>query len=140
MSKSETRLFPGAYDIVFRTVCDAALAEAMTVKLADPGAGLIRLSTGMSLATWGENLDVNLRPAASGVEVTVHSALKVGLVDWGRNRENIEKLFRRVAGLLAAATSAWHPDPTARHEFRWWDGSRWTENVRDGGRPGIDAV
>jgi Protein of unknown function (DUF2510) len=38
--------------------------------------------------------------------VTIHSALKIGLV----------------------------------HELRWWDGSRWTENVSDGGRTGVDAL
>ncbi len=21
----------------------------------------------------------------------------------------------------------WHPDPSGQYEFRWWDGSRWTE-------------
>jgi hypothetical protein len=140
MSKSETRVVPGTYDNVFRAVCDAARAEAMTLKSAEPGTGLIRLSSLASMATWGENLDVNLRPAASGVEVTIHSSLKFGLVDWGRNRENIEKLFRRVAGLLTATSGAWLPDPSTRHELRWWDGSRWTENVSDSGRPGVDAL
>jgi hypothetical protein len=26
----------------------------------------------------------------------------------------------------------WHPDPMSRHEARWWDGTEWTEKVRDG--------
>lgn len=34
--------------------------------------------------------------------------------------------------------AAWHTDPFGRHENRWWDGTRWTEKVRDGGRAGID--
>ena len=21
----------------------------------------------------------------------------------------------------------WHPDPTGRHEYRWWDGQQWTD-------------
>ena len=29
--------------------------------------------------------------------------------------------------------AAWHPDPTGRHELRYWDGSQWTEHVSDGG-------
>jgi hypothetical protein len=33
---------------------------------------------------------------------------------------------------------SWHPDPSGRHEFRFWDGTRWTEHVTDGGRPSID--
>jgi len=39
MSKSETRVVSGTYDNVFRAVCDAARAEAMTVTSADPAAG-----------------------------------------------------------------------------------------------------
>jgi hypothetical protein len=27
----------------------------------------------------------------------------------------------------------WWPDPTGQHEMRWWDGTRWTEDVMDGG-------
>jgi hypothetical protein len=53
----------------------------------------------VSLVTWGEDLDVHLRPAPAGaVEVTIGSSLKFGLVDWGKNRENVGKLFHRVAG------------------------------------------
>ena len=27
----------------------------------------------------------------------------------------------------------WHPDPTGRHEYRWWDGQQWTDQVADYG-------
>lgn len=29
--------------------------------------------------------------------------------------------------------AAWHPDPTGRHELRYWDGSQWTDHVSDQG-------
>lgn len=29
--------------------------------------------------------------------------------------------------------AAWHPDPTGRHELRYWDGTQWTEHVSDQG-------
>ena len=32
----------------------------------------------------------------------------------------------------------WIPDPTRRHELRWWNGTRWTEHVNDGGRVDVD--
>ena len=32
----------------------------------------------------------------------------------------------------------WYPDPMGRHEFRWWDGHAWTENVASHGRQSID--
>ena len=34
----------------------------------------------------------------------------------------------------------WYPDPTGRHELRYWDGARWSEHVSDQGITGTDAV
>ena len=34
--------------------------------------------------------------------------------------------------------AGWYPDPSGRHEHRYWDGSRWTEHVASHGRPGTD--
>lgn len=136
-SKSETRLVPGDYDSVFRAVCQSATSSGMTVTVADPAAGVIQMSTSMGMATWGENLDARLRPLPPGVEVTLSSALKFGLVDWGKNRQNIETLF----GLIARPpTGAWHSDPSGRHELRWWDGIRWTDTVSDRGQVSADAL
>jgi hypothetical protein len=37
------------------------------------------------------------------------------------------------------ADASWQPDPTGRHQYRYWDGSRWTEHVADAGVTAIDA-
>src|SRR5680860_194555 len=34
----------------------------------------------------------------------------------------------------------WHPDPTGRHEHRYWDGAAWTDHVSDQGVTGTDPV
>ncbi len=39
-----------------------------------------------------------------------------------------------------SAPAAWHPDPTRRYEFRWWDGSRWTHRVATEGRTMTDPL
>ncbi len=31
------------------------------------------------------------------------------------------------------ADASWHPDPTGRHEMRYWDGQQWSESVSDAG-------
>jgi uncharacterized protein YxjI len=36
--------------------------------------------------------------------------------------------------------ASWHPDPTGRHELRYWDGSAWTNHVSDQGATGTDPV
>ena len=34
----------------------------------------------------------------------------------------------------------WYPDPGGKHEHRYWDGSQWTDNVADHGRPAVDPL
>jgi uncharacterized protein YxjI len=33
----------------------------------------------------------------------------------------------------------WYPDPSGRHEHRYWDGTRWTEHVSSHGRQSVDT-
>ena len=35
---------------------------------------------------------------------------------------------------------AWESDPTTRHEYRWWDGEKWTEHVADDGVQSSDPL
>ena len=35
--------------------------------------------------------------------------------------------------------AAWYPDPTGRHQHRYWDGERWTTNVADDGVTAFDG-
>ena len=41
-------------------------------------------------------------------------------------------------GSLPAAD--WYPDPRGRHEFRYWDGTAWMQDVADGGQMSVDPV
>lgn len=36
--------------------------------------------------------------------------------------------------------AAWHPDPLGRHQYRYWDGERWSEHVADDGRTSFDPL
>ena len=36
--------------------------------------------------------------------------------------------------------SGWYPDPSGRHEYRYWHDGRWTDQVSDGGRRSSEAV
>lgn len=39
-----------------------------------------------------------------------------------------------------AVTAAWRADPTGRAQFRYWDGSGWTEQVSTNGERGYDPI
>lgn len=41
---------------------------------------------------------------------------------------------------MSSAPANWYPDPTRRHEYRYYDGSAWTEHVSDGGITGVDPL
>ena len=41
---------------------------------------------------------------------------------------------------MTETPAAWHPDPMARHQLRYWDGKVWTDHVSDNGVQGTDPV
>ena len=41
---------------------------------------------------------------------------------------------------MATLAARWMNDPTGRHQYRYWDGGNWTENVYDAGVESRDAV
>ncbi len=36
--------------------------------------------------------------------------------------------------------AGWFPDPAGRHQYRYWNGTAWTDNVADNGVPGTDPL
>lgn len=138
---SRAHLFTADYPRVFAAVCEAAVAERMTITAADPNLGIVVANTGVSFSTWGENLRVQVfQPEPGQTTVTISSGLKFGLVDWGKNAKNLDRFFARINSLVTSAPPAWLADPTGRHPWRWWDGQAWTDQVSDGGQPGVDPI
>src|SRR5687768_16660972 len=41
---------------------------------------------------------------------------------------------------MNAPVPGWQPDPTGRHDYRYWDGSRWTDDVSDAGATPVDPI
>ena len=144
-SSDGTAEFEGDYPTVFAAACSAATAEKMRVTYADDRTGLITVSAEMSAFSWGENAEIRVWQVRPGVQgVGVRSALKFGLVDWGRNKKNVERLFARIQQVLTESPpptpAGWHRDPTGRHESRYWDGAAWTDHVADAGVSGRDRI
>jgi hypothetical protein len=42
--------------------------------------------------------------------------------------------------VVASPVAGWYPDPSTRHELRYWDGRGWSEHVMDGGSRTVDPV
>jgi len=41
--------------------------------------------------------------------------------------------YQQQAQAVGAGGGGWQPDPTGRHQYRWWDGTSWGAHVSDGG-------
>jgi hypothetical protein len=41
---------------------------------------------------------------------------------------------------VPAPPAGWRTDPTGRHQFRYWDGARWTDTAADGGVRTSDPI
>jgi hypothetical protein len=41
---------------------------------------------------------------------------------------------------MSTSPAGWQPDPRGRHEYRYWDGSKWTDHVSDKGVVSSDPV
>ena len=56
---------------------------------------------GVSFWSWGENINIAMTVTPSGsTAVTIYSASSYALVDWGKNRKNVEKILAAVNARL----------------------------------------
>jgi len=46
----------------------------------------------------------------------------------------------RLGGSVGKPAGRWAPDPTSRHEYRYFDGSAWTDLIADAGVEGVDPL
>lgn len=83
----------------------------------------------------------------TGGTATLRSPVGLARAYRPRQRDSlpgVERVARSAATATGSTTmsvpSGWKADPTGRHEFRYWDGEHWTENVADAGLQERDAV
>lgn len=65
------------------------------IKALDPTSRTIALETGISWRSWGENLLITVRPIADNKsELFISSTSKLGLIDWGKNQDNLNNVLK----------------------------------------------
>ncbi len=100
------------YPFSFKTVFDAVMEAApqidkITLDSADEMSGRITFKTGVSLVSWGENIPIQLTKISSTrTKMQILSTPKTGVMfggamDFGKNRENIEKIINVVSKVLS---------------------------------------
>jgi len=86
------------YDASYENVFDAAKKALedcnFKVKEANKKTGEITASAGISLVSWGENIDISISEIGKNkTRVGIYSGAKAQLVDWGKSEKNVHKFF-----------------------------------------------
>lgn len=104
--------FDAAPPVVFQAFLRSIEAmPRMSVVRSDQAAGVIEARTRMSWASWGENVRVTIQARGSGhAHATVSSSLKMQLVDWGRNKRNVDRLLATAAAEVSGISSGAGPE------------------------------
>lgn len=104
--------YPFSQKTVFKAIMEAAHnIEGLSIDSADEMSGRVTFKAGVSLASWGENIPVQLvRIAPSRTQMKVLSTPKTGVMfggamDFGKNRRNIEKIISAVSAVLSTKPS-----------------------------------
>jgi hypothetical protein len=84
---------PGEPSQVYARVEQAMAWLGWTVN--QRGAGYLAASTKVSLASWGERVEVHFAPDGS-LTVTSKCSLPTQCFDWGRNRGNVQRLLAAI--------------------------------------------
>lgn len=100
--------YPFSQKTVFRAIMEAApIIKGISLDSADELSGSITFKAGMSLASWGENIPVQLiQVSTNRTRMKVLSTPKTGIMfggamDFGKNRENINKIINSVSNILS---------------------------------------
>jgi hypothetical protein len=100
---------------VFEALGRVLTSHGARIAESDPAAGRIVARTSFSLASYGETLVMTVAPnTPGGTRLTIRSTLKWGLVDWGKNRRNLDRMVDGLTALLAADPSSAGPPGDAR--------------------------
>ncbi len=88
-----TKIFCSSYNKMFDTVLQSIVDCKFQKKTVDKKLGQIIAETGLSLRSWGEKIEIKPSKVKEGIKVTISSTATSQLTDWGKNEENIKKLF-----------------------------------------------
>jgi len=91
--------FPGTRGQITGACLEAVRQSGFKVRESDLAAGQIRATARVTARSWGENIDVRI-DAEDRVDITSECRFPLTLVDWGKNRWNVERIFTRLESLL----------------------------------------
>lgn len=98
-NKSEVRVVEYAPDDTFFALTAAIKKSShFSIKSTDPAYRTIHAHAGFSFRSIGENIKIVVSPTENGMsQISVSSVSKMALIDWGKNKDNLDMIMRRLA-------------------------------------------
>ena len=91
---SNNFVYEADYEKVFEAVKKALKDCKFSTKEINKKTGEIQASAGISLLSWGENINISISEINKNkTKVSVYSGAKAQLVDWGKSEKNIHLFF-----------------------------------------------
>jgi hypothetical protein len=91
--------FPGTREQIGRACLEAVRQSGFKIRESDLAAGQITARARVNFRSWGENIHVYV-DTEDRVDIISKSRYPLTVVDWGKNRWNVERIFARLAAVL----------------------------------------
>ena len=115
------------------------MAAMLTTLFFVPAAATCKASTGSAVT--GAVILLGLVGGVIALAIangTARSRLAAANAELGRLHQWIAGTGGPEVAGSAAVPPQWSPDPSGRHQLRYWDGGSWSHHVADGGVPSVD--
>ena len=116
---NESRIYAASRQVVFAQTVAALNALGFRVKNSNEANGVIEAERDISVRSWGEKIKITITPTNGGSQVNVESksAYPLQAVDWGKNKENVQRILTDLDTRVAASSSAPPPPPPPPPSF-----------------------
>ena len=100
-SHQGTMVFPAGKEQLFQACLRAVGQCGFTLGASNPEAGVIAASARMGMRSWGEKITITIAPDG---RTDIRSTCRgIQLIDYGKNKANVNALFAAIGQSLPAA-------------------------------------
>ena len=94
------RTYRSNFEKVYNAAKRALKELDINIEYQDREKGIIEASTGTSLFSWGEDIQIRISQRNGDVHVKVKSTSQAQFIDWGRNEKNEENILKEITTIL----------------------------------------
>jgi hypothetical protein len=111
ISYRESKNYSVPRNLAFKEALDALNTLGFKIKNSDEFNGTIEARKGASIRSWGEGIKISITPSNGGSQVYVESDVRYQVVDYGKNKDNVDKILTELDNRLLSPAQMPPPPP-----------------------------